>query len=210
MSTVMRKSCAFAIGLIAVWMAASGARADIYRYYDENGVMHLTDTPPDSRYKIYIATKKEPSALRATLESVRYKRIPERLRILYHEHILAAAKTFSLEPELLHAVISAESAYNPFARSSKGARGLMQLMPETAKRYGVRNSFDPAQNIVGGAAYLKDLLLMFGNDMQLAVAAYNAGEGKVMKHGRRVPPYRETMLYVPKVMSYYRRYKGIV
>ena len=209
---MINKSPYTKIRVVAAWLSlvAGVANADIYRYYDENGIMHLTDTPPDSRYKLYLATKKQPSALRATLEWGRYKRIPEELRILYHDQIVAAAKTFALEPELLHAVISAESAYNPFARSSKGARGLMQLMPETAKRYGVRNSFDPAQNIVGGAAYLKDLLIMFGNDVQLAVAAYNAGEGKVMKHGYKVPPYRETMLYVPKVMSYYKRYKGIV
>ncbi len=189
-------------------LATCAAHADIYRYYDENGVLHFTDTPPDNRYKLYLATKKTPPALSAALDSGRYKRIPEKRRILYHDHIVAAAKTFALEPELLHAVISAESAYNPLARSSKGARGLMQLMPDTAKRYGVQNSFDPAQNIGGGAAYLKDLLVMFGNDMQLAVAAYNAGEGKVMKYGYKVPPYRETMLYVPKVMSYYKQYKG--
>ncbi len=196
-----------------LWVAAflgcavCNARADIYRYYDDNGVLHVTDAPPDSRYKLYIATKKTPSALTTALESRRYRQIPPKRRSIYHEQIMAAAKTFSLEPELLHAVISAESAYNPLARSPKGARGLMQLMPGTAKRYGVQNSYDPVQNIIGGAAYLKDLLTMFGNDLQLAVAAYNAGEGVVMKHGYKVPPYRETMQYVPKVMSYYRQYK---
>lgn len=200
--------------IAAVWLAscvillAFEARADIYRYYDENGVMHVTDTPPDSRYKLYIASKKTPSTLTEALEARRYRQISQTRRAAYQKEIVAAAKTFSLEPELLHAVISAESAYNPLARSPKGARGLMQLMPDTAKRYGVRNSYDPNQNITGGAAYLKDLLTLFGNDLQLAVAAYNAGEGMVMRHGFKVPPFRETMLYVPKVMSYYKQYKG--
>lgn len=187
---------------------ATESHADIYRYYDETGVMHVTDTPPDSRYKLYIASKKTPSDLTAALEARQYRQISRQRRSTFQKEIVAAAKTFSLEPELLHAVISAESAYNPLARSPKGARGLMQLMPDTAKRYGVRNSFDPIENITGGAAYLRDLLTLFGNDLQLAVAAYNAGEGMVMRHGFRVPPLRETRLYVPKVMSYYRQYKN--
>ena len=95
----------------------------------------------------------------------------------YHAHIVAAARAFALEPALIHAVISAESGYNPLARSPKGAKGLMQLMPDTAKRYGVDNPLDPEQNIQGGAAYLRDLLKLFGNDLNLALAAYNAGEG---------------------------------
>lgn len=194
--------------LAALGLGGAQARADIYRYYDENGVLHLTDTPPDSRYKLYIATSKTPSAIQSTFESRRYRQIPAKRRSAYHELVVAAAKTFALEPELLHAVISAESAYNPLARSPKGARGLMQLMPATAKRYGVEDSYDPLQNIQGGAAYLRDLLTLFGNDLQLAVAAYNAGEGMVMRHGYKVPPFRETLQYVPKVMNYYKQYKG--
>jgi len=84
----------------------------------------------------------------------------------------------------------------------------MQLMPDTAKRYGVEDSYDPLQNILGGATYLRDLLTLFGNDLQLAVAAYNAGEGMVMRHGHKIPPFRETLQYVPKVMNYYQQYKG--
>lgn len=188
--------------------ATPGAHADIYRYYDENGVLHLTDTPPDSRYKLYIATKKTPSVIAETFEARRYKQIPAKRRSTYEEIVAAAAKTFALEPALLHAVISAESAYNPLARSPKGARGLMQLMPDTAKRYGVENSYDPLQNVQGGAAYLRDLLTLFGNDLQLAIAAYNAGEGMVMRHGYKIPPFRETLQYVPKVLNYYKQYKG--
>jgi soluble lytic murein transglycosylase-like protein len=123
---------------------------------------------------------------------------------------MAAARAFSLEPALIHAVISAESGYDPLARSPKGARGLMQLMPGTAKRYGVDNPLDPEQNIHGGAAYLSYLLKLFGNDLNLALAAYNAGEGTVMEYGNRIPPYRETTQYVPKVLSYYKKYKTMM
>ena len=112
-----------------------------------------------------------------------------------------------MDPALIHAVIAVESGYNPSARSSAGAVGLMQLMPGTAKRYGVKNRLDPAQNIHGGARYLRDLQVMFDNNLQLVLAAYNAGEEAVRKYGRRIPPYRETAAYVPKVMQLYRKYR---
>ena len=112
-----------------------------------------------------------------------------------------------LDPALLHAVITAESAYNPWAVSPKGAMGLMQLMPGTAARFGVRDAYDPVANIQGGARYLRWLLDHF-NDTRLAVAAYNAGEGAVKKYGYRIPPYRETQNYVVKVLDYYQQYRG--
>jgi soluble lytic murein transglycosylase-like protein len=115
-----------------------------------------------------------------------------------------AARTYELEPALLHAVISVESGYNPKAKSRKGASGLMQLMPDTARRYGVADIFDPAQNVRAGARYLRDLLRMFNNDMKLALAAYNAGENAVIRHGR-IPPYQETVAYVPKVLAFYKK-----
>jgi soluble lytic murein transglycosylase-like protein len=130
-------------------------------------------------------------------------------RSRYAVHIQEAARVNNLDPALLHAVIRAESGYNPGAISPKGAVGLMQLMPETARRYSVRNRWDPLQNIHGGARYLSDLLRLFNNDLRLAVAAYNAGEQAVMKHGNRIPPYAETMAYVPRVLTYYRKYRGI-
>jgi soluble lytic murein transglycosylase-like protein len=102
-------------------------------------------------------------------------------------------------------VISVESRYNVKAVSKKGASGLMQLMPETAKRYGVADIFDPLQNIRAGAQYLRDLLKMFNNDMRLALAAYNAGENAVVRHGSKIPPYRETTAYVPKVLAFYKQ-----
>jgi soluble lytic murein transglycosylase-like protein len=127
---------------------------------------------------------------------------------MFNGHILAAARETKVDVALIRAVISVESGYNPSARSSAGAVGLMQLMPGTAKRYGVRNRLDPAQNIHGGARYLRDLQVLFDNNLQLVLAAYNAGEFAVMKYGRRIPPYRETAAYVPKVLSYYRKFRA--
>jgi soluble lytic murein transglycosylase-like protein len=125
----------------------------------------------------------------------------------YAHHIETAARLTNVPAALIRAVISAESAFNPYALSSTGAVGLMQLMPDTADRYGVKNRLDPSQNILGGARYLRDLMRMFKNNMPLTLAAYNAGEGAVMKHGRRIPPYPETVAYVPKVMGYYKKYR---
>ena len=188
---------------------AVAAQADIYRYVDENGKVTFTNIPStDKRYKLYLSTEKEPDAVSRTIE-YQYRPFPKANRKRYDAHVMAAARQFALEPALIHAVISAESGYNHLARSPKGAKGLMQLMPATAERYGVDNPLDPKQNIYGGSAYLRDLLTMFGNDMKLAIAAYNAGEGAVMQHGR-IPPYRETVEYVPKVLSYYKRYKTMM
>jgi soluble lytic murein transglycosylase-like protein len=123
----------------------------------------------------------------------------------YNNHIQAAANETNVDPALIRAVISVESGYNPSARSNKGALGLMQLMPQTAERYGVKDRLDPEQNIKGGARYLRHLKAMFGNDLQLVLAAYNAGEEAVIRYGRRIPPYRETVDYVPKVLGHYAR-----
>jgi len=193
--------------LLVLAVSAGIAHADIYRHVDAEGVVQFTNVPPDSRYKVYLKEKrKKPDPITQTLASeLRY--YDDEARSRYARHIYDAARLTKLEPALIHAVISAESGYNPLARSRKGAAGLMQLMPDTAKRYGVKNRLDPAQNIHGGARYLRDLVRMFNNDVQLAVAAYNAGENAVVRHGNRIPPYSETMTYVPRVMSYYKKYR---
>lgn len=121
------------------------------------------------------------------------------------QRVAAAAK---VDVHLIHAVIQAESAYNPKARSPAGAIGLMQLMPATAKRYGVANIWDPEQNITGGVQYLRDLLELFDDDLRLAVAAYNAGEGAVLKYGNKIPPYRETREYVRRVIKNFNTLRG--
>ncbi len=128
----------------------------------------------------------------------------------YDHHIDAAATANQVDPALIRAVIAVESGFNPLARSHAGAAGLMQLMPGTAQRYGVKNTFDPAQNIHGGTRYLRDLQSMFGNDLRLVLAAYNAGEEAVLRYGRRIPPFQETIEYVPKVLSYYARNRAQV
>jgi soluble lytic murein transglycosylase-like protein len=192
--------------LLVSAISAGIAHADIYRYVDADGAVHFTNVPQDSRFKVYLKEKHKPDPVTDTLSSeIRY--YDEKDRARYAKPIQDAARATRLEPALIHAVISAESGYNPFARSRKGAAGLMQLMPEIAKRYGVKNRLDPAQNISGGARYLRDLIRMFNNDLQLAVAAYNAGENAVVRAGNRIPPFQETMTYVPRVMSYYKKYR---
>jgi soluble lytic murein transglycosylase-like protein len=125
-------------------------------------------------------------------------------KLKYDQLVEDAARTYGLDSALLYAVISMESGYNPKAVSKKGASGLMQLMPVIAKHYGVVDLLDPVQSLHGGAKYLRDMLILFNNDVSLAVAAYNAGETAVVRYGNRIPPYRETMNYVPRVLNAYR------
>lgn len=198
--------CAFA----AVAVIPAAAHADIFRYVDENGRVHFTNIPDDPRFQLYMTTRKDPDPVTNVVTGRGVRSYPTQARTKYHSQILAAARVYQLEPALLHAVISAESGYNALARSPKGARGLMQLMPDTARRYGVNNPLDPQQNIYGGAAYLRYLLTLFGNNVKLALAAYNAGEARVMEYGNRIPPFRETAQYVPKVLNYYNRYKTMM
>ncbi|MFO1433063.1 MAG: lytic transglycosylase domain-containing protein [Candidatus Competibacteraceae bacterium] len=135
---------------------------------------------------------------------------PARVDPLTRQRLLPAiqqvAVTYQLEPALLHAVISAESGYNPQALSKKGARGLMQLMPATARRLGVSDPDDPTDNLQGGARYLRWLLDRF-TDLRLALAAYNAGEGAVQRYGNTLPPYPETRTYVRRVLDFYDDYR---
>jgi soluble lytic murein transglycosylase-like protein len=127
-------------------------------------------------------------------------------KIIYDSMVNKIARTYGLESALLHAVISVESRYKPKAVSKAGALGLMQLMPKTAKRYGVADPLDPSQNLRGGARYLRYLLKKYNNDRDLALAAYNAGEAAVAKYGNQIPPYPETTDYVPRVKEYYQKY----
>ena len=183
---------------------SSQAHADIYKYTDKHGRVILTDTPKNSQYKRLVKTwkgwqeQKYTPQTRAKFEKNREKYTPT---------IDYIAKHYRLPKSLVHAVITAESSYNPEAISKAGAVGLMQLMPGTAKRYGVKNRMNPYENLHGGTRYLRDLLIMFDNDLRLALAAYNAGENAVKKYGNKVPPYRETQTYVSRVISYYQKYK---
>ncbi|MEK8017244.1 MAG: lytic transglycosylase domain-containing protein [Candidatus Parabeggiatoa sp.] len=177
----------------------------IYKYFDANGVLHLTNIPPQTRDQVLYARsylvqsyKTPPPLLPALSQHPKYSD--------YAPLIEAAALNAGLSPALLHAVVQVESAYNPKARSKKGALGLMQLMPATAKRYKVHDRTDPMANLNGGAHYLRDLLTLFNDDLSLALAAYNAGENAVIRYGNTIPPYRETINYVKKVKQLYEQY----
>jgi soluble lytic murein transglycosylase-like protein len=182
--------------------AASGvARADIYAFTDEHGTTHFSNVPADTRFKLLITTPTDPPAATTAGRGVDWLARSAK----YDATIDAAAKFNTLQPALVRAVIVVESGFNPRALSKKGAVGLMQLNPSTAKRYGVKDIYDPEQNIRAGAHYLKDLLARFGSNLELALAAYNAGEDAVERYHRHVPPYPETMSYVPNVMRVYQR-----
>lgn len=137
---------------------------------------------------------------------VKLNSVNERFRREISSFVNKTARKYQMEPEFIHAIISAESAYNPNAKSHAGAMGLMQLMPMTAKRFGVSNAYHPERNVEAGIKYLKILLDEFGT-LELAAAGYNAGEGSVRKYNRNIPPFKETQKYVPKVMAFYRQYK---
>jgi soluble lytic murein transglycosylase-like protein len=213
-----------ALGLAALLAAAAPACADVYSFTDEDGTVRFSNQPDDPRYKLFL---REPAdyKLRDARE-FRNLRNPGDYRLRapwgkktepdllanpllagkpYQDHVIEAAKGTRLDPALIHAVITAESNYNPNAVSNKGAQGLMQLMPDTARRYGVtvREIKQPDKNIRAGAQYLADLLRMFDGDLRLALAGYNAGENVVVRYGRKVPPYAETQAYVPRVLRVY-------
>lgn len=201
--------------MLAASMALAGAaHARVYGFIDEQGVAHFSNVPNDKRYKVFMRTRDDarPRAAGGTANAdnrlaATGKRVSLR-RQAYRTQIADIALALRLDAALVHAVITVESGYNPKARSDKGAMGLMQLMPDTARRYCVKDPYDPAQNLRGGVQYLRDLLVRYKNDVKLALAAYNAGEGAVAKHGNRIPPYPETQEYVPRVMGLYERYRN--
>jgi soluble lytic murein transglycosylase-like protein len=197
------------IAVVALGALAQPAAADIYTFKDDNGVIHFTNIPSnDKRYKLLRKEEHNPAPSVLAVGSRVSTWLPSEALIQRYSPIIeTASRTYGVDKALVHAVISAESAYNPAAMSRAGAMGLMQLMPETARRYGVKNIMDPVENIHGGVRYLKDLLLMFNGNIELAVAAYNAGENAVIKYGNRIPPYAETVQYVPKVLGFYRKFQ---
>jgi soluble lytic murein transglycosylase-like protein len=184
------------------------AFADIYSFKDEKGIVHFTNIKGlDPRYKL--VRKEDGSPIRnASLAATRVF-MPSQADIERYSHIIeTAAKAYGVDISLVHAVISAESNYDRYAISRTGAMGLMQLMPDTARRYGVQNIMDPTENIHGGVRYLADLLVMFKGRLDLAIAAYNAGENAVIRSGLQIPPIAETRHYVPKVLGFYRNFQS--
>jgi soluble lytic murein transglycosylase-like protein len=186
--------------LVLLALASSaGAGSKIYFYMDDDGVRHYTDAPDNNRYRLIVLRPQDRTASGDRYDARLLARATQ-----YDAIIENAAKAAAIAPNLVRAVIVVESGFNVRATSKRGAIGLMQLMPATAARFGISDSFDPRQNISAGARYLKFLLDRFGQNMSLALAAYNAGEDAVERNGGQIPPYTETMAYVPRVLKIFR------
>ncbi len=169
----------------------SHGRGDIYKYVDDDGVIHFSNVPSDSRYRLYIRAPVKDAASFAND---------------YEDIITRASESFGVDSALIKAVIKAESDFDHMAVSEKGAQGLMQLMPHTAEMMAVGDPFDPEANILGGTRYLGSLLERFNGDHRLALAAYNAGPGRVEAH-RDVPPFEETRVFVDRVLKYLKQFE---
>lgn len=178
---------AFSINLIYTNIAAS----DIYMRVGKNGTVYFSNVPVSNGYSLYMRTKRGNNNIK------NYR------QILYNKIIARASKKYDVSTKLIEAVIKVESGYNIMAVSDKGAEGLMQLMPQTQRSFDVVDPFNPSQNIYGGTEYLKSLIVKYGGNLPLALAAYNAGSKAVKKYGG-IPPYSETRNYVNEVMGYYK------
>ena len=180
----------------------NSAHADVYIDLSKTDEIRINNIQSEQSYTVKIEEQVDVSLVTDVLP----KKIMSARKLPYNTEVIFAASETSIEPALIHAVITVESKHNPYATSSRGAYGLMQLMPSTARRFKVLNKNDPKQNILAGAKYLRELLNLFKGDLQLTLAAYNAGPAAVQKYGDRIPPYSETLNYVPKVLKYYRQY----
>ena len=217
-----RALAALAVAAAAAWLAP--ARAEVWGYVDEQGVAHFAAERLDERYELFfrggesfdtaggVATPRSVAVpTRSASKLLAYFDIAPKYKQVKH-HLREAAQEHGIDVELLQALIATESGFDPAAVSPKGAVGLMQIMPATAQRYGVsadrkaavaQKLTDPRTNIRTGTRYLRDLIRMFPGQLELALAAYNAGEGAVQRAGNRIPNYRETQNYVKTVMQLY-------
>ena len=177
--------------LFSIASAAATAHADIYMYIDGQGVLHFTNVPTSRKYRLYLRER--------TFNSV------NQIHSNKYDHIInRASKLHGVSFPLLKAIIKVESDFNPRAVSKKGAKGLMQLMPEKIRTFKIKDPFDPSENIMAGARYIRELLDRYKGKVQLTLAAYNAGPSRVDRF-QRIPPYKETENYIQKVMMYYRQ-----
>jgi len=191
----VRKYAFVCLSLVLLLLAATcvNVAADIYMYIDSNGILHFSNVPTSSQYRMYI--KERPGSGFEAPNPRSFDRI-----------IKEAARTHGLSEPLLKAIIKAESNFNPRAVSKKGAKGLMQIMPQNFNSLNIRNPFNPRENIMGGAKYFKQMHTRYKGKLPLALAAYNAGPHMVDKY-KSIPPFPETRNYVEKVMKYYYVYK---
>ena len=196
-------------GILSLSLAAlfalalsSRADADFYQYVDDDGVMHITNVPTSTKFKWLMGERKR--------IHVKFTEQDGKMVIAkdYDALIKSTSIRYGVPASLVKAIVKAESDFDRMAVSVKGARGLMQLMPETAKTVGVSDIDDPEDNVEGGIKYLSKLLKMFNGNVPLAVAAYNAGENAVIKYGS-IPPYAETRNYVKKVLYFYKIYSAV-
>ncbi len=188
----------FFLSLLAVYViliTCTFAHADIFKYVDDEGVLHLTNVPSNQNAKYVLILKEKRIIFRLGIDVNKFDQI-----------IINAANKHKIDPALIKAVLKAESNFNHQAVSPVGAQGLMQLMPATASQLQVEDVFHPEKNIEGGARYLRYLLNLYGGNLTLALAAYNAGEGAVAKYHNQIPPYRETKNYVNRVLSFYNSF----
>jgi len=206
---------------VLLTLAPMAARAQVYACPDEQGGMRLSKVE-EAGCSTYLKAGDE-GALKGVRARLRLPWVEEEARqreaeaqrrleqLPFSAAVRDAASRYSVDPALVHAVIFAESAYNPLAVSEKGAIGLMQVMPDTGARYGVREKdlHHPARNVQTGTRYLADLLELFEGDVALALAGYNAGENAVLRFGRRIPPFPETKAYVPRVLEQWRRLRAV-
>lgn len=196
---------AFAVAVVTLptavlLTAAQPGRADIFRTESADGVIAFTSRPLGPGSKRVAKTGPDLPVVMPKDSS------PERLH-RFDDHIRQAATLYQIPVELIRAVIKVESDYDPRVVSPANACGLMQMIPETAERMLVRDIFDPRENIFGGVRYLRILANLFNGDLELTIAAYNAGEGAVIRH-RGIPPFEETTRYVAKVLTWYRHFRA--
>jgi soluble lytic murein transglycosylase-like protein len=187
------KGIGFGVAAFCGWLALpAAAEAQIYSWRDASGTLVVSSQPKDPSAQLYVV--REGAAVRATRAPI------SKRGEVYEDLIVRHSTEQNVSTDLVRAVVQVESAFNPLARSIKGAMGLMQLMPATARALGVTNAYDPGENIRAGVTYLKQLLARYDANVELALAAYNAGPGAVEKYGA-VPPYRETRNYVHRIRN---------
>lgn len=198
----------FSLFIVFTLIFSGRCSADLYMYVDENGSIFFTDAPTHSKYiKIKETAKKEEKKQKTeSSDSLAARKLQVNKDILYRK-IQHTSSKHDVDPDLIWAMIKTESNFNSKAISPKGAKGLMQLMPATARAYDVSDPFDPYDNIEGGIRYMRYLLMMFNGNVSLSLAAYNAGEHKVLSYKRNVPPFSETKNYINRVLTYYNYFK---